>query len=93
VAVPKEGPQEMNLGDEECGFIFDVSITHTHIYIYMYTYLHNVCCIYIYQLVLAILLDFVGFFVSGRLESMKNLAKFGFRFSSQVFFSLKVGCP
>ena len=54
----------MNLGDEECGFIFDVSITHTHtrthtniytyiyiyiyIYIHMYTYLHNVCRIYIY---------------------------------------------
>ena len=48
MAVPKEGPQEMNLGDEECGFIFDVSITHTHIYIYIHVYIFTQCMLYIY---------------------------------------------
>ena len=88
-------------------YIYNIYI-YIYIYINNYIYiLYNIIFIFILYILYIIYIIYIYIsagaklfcvillvaFLSGRLEPMKNLAKFGFRFSSQMFFFSESGVP
>ena len=74
-------------------YIWCINNTHTHIYIHVYIFTQCMLYIYIYQLVLAILLDFVGFLFLEDSSRWRTWQSLGSDSPAKCFFLWKWGAP